>query len=277
MAGLGAFTALAITFFKISISFYGDPHYVAAILERSSLAGLAAMTLANIVALSVPAVLIWGSGSIASPRTSARMRSIWMWALPFGVTLFSQVVPGLVILMMAAAYLIVRARFFFAAKASIETTESGLESWGRDNQDHLDTKLRKLAGQARHAVSLSKDDRATLSKKINARLKALRPSREWEMATQAWTAMGSMVIIAMTSPATFSAPYEVKTTSETQAAYLIQGPYDVLLINTRTRVPQVRPRAEILSWRLCVPEGSNDWLWHSWLPGRPDTNPTCPR
>lgn len=57
-AGLWAIGALALTMVKLVIGFGGNANYLAAVLERVSLSGLASMTLATMTVSVIPVAMV---------------------------------------------------------------------------------------------------------------------------------------------------------------------------------------------------------------------------
>lgn len=281
-AGLWAIGALALTMVKLVIGFGGNANYLAAVLERVSLSGLASMTLATMTVSVIPVAMVWASATLANPASSPRSRSFSLWALGLGLVLFSRTIPNLYFLLAVVGYLVVRlAQTLLTKRKTLSSQQTppkpvSLLEWGRSNRRHLDIEMRALAQSSRNAASLSEEDGEALIAKISARQRQLVLPAEVTKLAGLWAASSAFAIGLILAPPTFSASYMVQTTEGSQVAYMVRGSEDILLIDAKTKTPRVWLPGDVLTWRLCGPSTENvPWLLQPIAPSRGDTNLPC--
>lgn len=275
-AGLWAIAALALTLVKLIIGFGGNSNYLAAVLERISLSGLASMTLATLVAGLIPFSLVWGVATIVNPAASSRARWAWGYALLLGMTMFPRVIPNLYWIVAVAGYLLMRfAQVRWGARRTASERSIDLVAWGRQNRMHQDNLMRALAHRARNAKDLDSREREVLVDEISVRRNLLAPSPEAAKIAAIWTAASGVIIMTVLAPPTFSASYMVETTQGSRPAYILRGPDDLLLIDVKTRVPTVWARGDVTSWRLCGPSDDQLWLFQPIGRSPDDSNLSC--
>lgn len=277
IAGLGAVFALVLTMVKLIIGSGGNTVYLAAVLERISLSGLATMTLATIAASLIPIAIFLAAGTLAGSGATKNGQAFSAGALVLILVLFSRVIPNYVWILALTLYLIGRVVHFKSRRKRPATPKlPGLVEWGRMNRWNRDTIIRLLAKRARQSAQLTKEERRALTQEISDRVELLRLPPDIAKLVGVWAAISGYAFSLLLTAPTYSALYLVQTSEGDQVAYMLRSDYDVLLIDSLNRTPKVWQPSQIVSWRLCGPSTSDlPWIAQPMVPPRSDGNAAC--